>query len=168
MKREQISALQHLFYGHASVPVRKDFENAWKAVRTIAAGGGRLTSSRREWLLARMTAIGTPADVVSDVMAWDERGEPLAALFSRVAVPAEVRWSTGAWIVYEGLSVAMADGELTRSEVEAVRAAVAALDVEPGTVDALVEICREEAEIRRRRIGVLFSKRASGYRYDML
>jgi hypothetical protein len=166
--REQLSALQQLFYGHPEVPGRRDLENAWKAVKTIAAAHGPLTDNKHLFLLARMSAMGAPSEVVDTVMGWDARADHADALLGRIEVAGGVRWRTEAWIIYEGLSVAMADGELAPEELEAVCTAAASIGLSPETVDALTEVCREEAAIRRRRIEVLCSNDAACYRFDLL
>jgi hypothetical protein len=60
MNSEQIFALRQVFYGQTDVPGKADFEGAWKAVKTVAAGSGVLSESEHRCLLARMSAIGTP------------------------------------------------------------------------------------------------------------
>lgn len=167
MKREQVSALHHLFYGHDNVPGKKDFENAWKAVKAVAAGGGVLSEPERQCLLGRMSAIGTPSDVVDQVMAWDERSQRPEVLLAHVG-PRERRVLTGPWILYEGLSVAMVDGELDPGELDAVRAMATGMDLVPDTVDALTQVCGDEAALRRRRIDLLFSGGAPSLHFDQL
>ena len=168
MKREQVSALQHLFYGHGNVPAKKDFECAWKAVKAVAAGRKRLSAPKLQCLLGRMSAAGTPPEVVDHVMAWDERSERPAALLAHLSGPAEGRLLTGAWILYEGLSVALVDGELGAGELAAVRAMAKGMDLAPETVDALSQVCSDEAAIRRRRIDLLFSGGAPSLHFDQL
>ncbi len=154
---EHISTVQHLWYGHGHVPGKSDFEFSWKAIKAVVAADGRLSEPERLHLLGKMCAILTPPDVVEVVMGFDEHAETLAQLLARIDVPAEVRLGTGAWIVYEGLSVAIANGDLAAGELEAVGRAAAAMGVASETVDALTELCREEAAMRRRRIELLNS-----------
>lgn len=168
MKREQIAALHRFFYGHAEAPTKRDLEQAWRAAKAIAAGGGALSPSRRQYLLARMSALGTPPEVVEDVMAWSERPERPEAITVHLGATSEMRWGTWAWIVYEGLCVAMTEGEVGDAELGAARAVGAAMDVAPETIDALVDVCRDEASLRRRRIEVLHSTSALGFHFDQL
>jgi hypothetical protein len=162
MKREQVSALRHLFYGHAAVPAKGDLANAWKAVKVVATGAGVLREPQRLCLLGRMAALGTPADVIAEVEAYEGRADGLLARLGRTP---ELRQRTGAWILYEGLSVAMSGGEPSRGVLAAARAIATGTDTAIETLEALTEICREEAALRRRRIDVLA---AGGIRFDQL
>jgi len=175
MNREQISALRLHFFGHTDAPGRKDIEDAWKAVKAVAAAARPLGEPERLSLLARMSSIGTPTEVVEHVMSWNERAERAKALLARIAGSARVghgddvvRWRTEAWIIYAALAVAMVDGDLSDGEIGTVRSLAAGVDVTTATVDGLADVCREEAAIRRRRINLLASKSASAVRYDML
>lgn len=168
MNREQVSAQQQLFYGQPDVPSTTDLERAWKAVKTIASAAGPLTELERRCLLGRMSAMGASAAVVEHVMAFDPRSESLGAVVGGIRASARNRWLTPAWMVYEGLSVAMSDGDLEPGELDAVRRAAASLDLPPDTVEALVQVCDDEAMIRRRRIDLLFSEEAPILHYDEL
>lgn len=162
MTREQISALQHLFYGRDDVPGRRDLESGWKAAKAIAARGRGLTEGERQCLFARMSAAGTPAEVIEEVMRADDR----AALEGLAA--GELPWQTAAWILYEALSVAMAEHELGDPELEPFRQAAARLRLSDEAASALVDVCRDEAALRARRIGLLSSRLAATPRFDLL
>jgi tellurite resistance protein len=163
---EHVSAVQHLWYGHGNVPSKNDFEFSWKAVKAVAAADGELSEAERLHLLGKMCAILTPPDIVEVVMTFDEGSEAPERLLARVNVPAEVRAGAGAWIVYEALSAAIADGELASEEVQAVRRAGASMGVKPETVDALLGLCRTEASLRARRIELLQSTIETPFRFD--
>ncbi len=165
MKRGQLSALHHLNYGQRVVPERDGLENAWKAVKALAAGRGVLSAPQRSRLLGRMAAIATPPDVIDAVMAWNEQSQRPATLLARVGVPAGTRWGSAPWLIYEGLSVAMADGELPSADMEALSAVARRMNVSSETVEALAQLCRDEADLRRQRISML-SK--SGIHVDQL
>jgi hypothetical protein len=165
LPRESVAALQHLWYGHQNVPERSDFEHAWKAVKSVGACDGNLTEAERLHLLGKMSAIGTPSDVVEMVMAFDEHSGTPEELVAGIEVPDAIRPGVGAWIVYEGLSLAMSDGTLADAELDAVRKAGAAMGVLSATVDALVEQCQEEASLRERRIRTLDSTIPEQFRF---
>lgn len=165
LKPEYVGAIQHLWYGHQNVPRSSDFEYAWKAIKVAAASDGQLTERERLHLLGKMCAIGTPADVVEKVLEFDETSTTCEALLYRIDVPPEVRPGTGAWVVYEGLSVAMADGELSDGEREAVRRTAAAMGVSSEVVGALEEQVREESALRDRRLQTLFSTIPTEFRF---
>ena len=163
-KREHVSEQQQLLYGHADVPARKDLETGWKAAKAIAAGGHPLGDAARHCLIARMAAAGVPAEVVEHVMGWDERAERLEAPLARVTSA----HGTRAWILYEGLSVAIVEGGVTDGQLDAAHAVAAALDLTVDAVDELAEVCRQERDLRVRRLNLLSATSTSGYRFDLL
>lgn len=163
--REHVSAVQHLWYGHGHAPHKRDYEFSWKAVKVVASGDGELSETERLHLLGKMCAILTPADVVELVMEFDEHLESPERLLAGMNVPSAVRRGTGAWIVYEALSVAMADGELAEGELKFIHRAAATMDVPPATVDALAQQCRAEAAVREDRIRLLYSTTATESRF---
>jgi hypothetical protein len=131
----------------------------------VAAGDGVLSDVERERLLGKMCSILTPPDVVQEVMRFDEHSAAPERLVQNIRVPDEVRPGTGAWIVYEALSVAMSDGDLAAAELEGVRKVAAAMGVPSGTVDALTAFCRDEASLRARRIEILNSTIPTEFRF---
>jgi tellurite resistance protein len=165
LKPEDIGAIQYLFYGHQNVPKKSDFDHAWKAIKVVAAADGQLSETERLHLLGKMASIGTPADVVAAVMDFDVRFATCEALVAGIEVPAELRPGTGAWVVYEGLSVAMADGDLASEELEGVRRTAAAMGVPESVVDSLVEQVRQELALRERRLETLASTIPSEFRF---
>jgi hypothetical protein len=166
MKSENVAAVQYLWYGHKNVPKKSDFEFSWKAIKTIAALDGRLSEPERLCLLGKMCAILTPPDVVDLVMQFDEQSETPEQLLARIDVPQEVRAGTGAWIIYEGLSVSIADGELADEELAGLCGVAATMGVPTSTVYALHDLCKEEAALRRRRIEMLHSTISTTFRFD--
>ncbi|MBI4950892.1 MAG: hypothetical protein HY908_02585 [Myxococcales bacterium] len=165
-RHAHLSPVQHFFYGHARVPAETDLLDAWKAVKATVAAGGPLDRSARFCLHARMCATGAPPGLVSEVLTWNEASERPKALLARIA-PAE-RHATAVWVVYEALSVAMAETRLHPSVIESVCTAAVGLGTKREVVDALVDLCREEAALRRRRIDMLSLRTESGYRTDLL
>ncbi len=165
LSHEQVAALQQLWYGHQNVPKRSDFEHAWKAIKAVGTGDGQLTDTERLHLLGKMCAIGTPPDIVDVVMAFDEHSASPESLVAGIDVPDEVRAGTGAWVVYEGISLAMSDGDLAEGELDAIRRTASAMGVTAETVDALAEQCSEEAAVRERRIRTLFSTIPTDFRF---
>jgi hypothetical protein len=152
---DHVAAVRRLWYGHGYVPSKSDLEFCWKAVKAVAAGDGLLSEPERLHLLGRMCSILTPPDVIEEVMRYDERSESAQGLLARIRVPDEMRPGTGVWIVYEGVSVAISDGELAAAELNSVRRFAAAMGVRAKTADALTALCREEAAMRTRRIELL-------------
>ena len=159
-------AVQHLWYGHQNAPNSSDYEHAWKAIKAVAACDGQLSEAERLYLVGKMSAIATPPDVVRSVLAFDEGSSAVSALLDGIQVPAEYRPGVGAWVVYEALSVAMADGELAEGEAEAVRAAAEKVGVGADTVDELTYQVRQESSLRERRIELLNSTIPGDFRFE--
>jgi hypothetical protein len=166
MRPEYIGAVQYLWYGHQNVPKTSDFEFSWKAIKAIASADRDLNPEEQRILLGKMLAILTPPEVVETVMRFDARAESPHELLARVDVPSEVRAGTGAWVVYEALSVSLSDGEPGPRELDAIRDTAMTMGVAPENVGALVELCREEAAMRQRRIALLHSTIATAFRFS--
>ncbi|MCC6523676.1 MAG: hypothetical protein IT373_13555 [Polyangiaceae bacterium] len=165
-RHAHLSPVQHFFYGHARVPAATHLLDAWKAVKVTAAAAGPLDRSARFCLHARMCATGAPPGLVSEVLTWSESGQLPGTMLARI--PAAARPATAVWVVYEALSVVMAEARLRPDAIESVATAAVGLGPAREVVDALVDLCREEAALRRRRIDVLSLRTESGYRADLL
>lgn len=150
-----VKAAYQLWYGNKHLPPSPDLEPAWKAVKCVAAGDGKLSEAERAFLIGKMHALHTPEPVIEAVLAYDVRSETPGKLLARLSVPTEARASLGAWIVYEALSVALADGEIATGELDAVQRIAATMNVRSAVVDALAEIVRDEAKLRDRRVAAL-------------
>jgi len=163
---EHVSAVQFLWYGHRNVPKPSDFDYSWKAIKTVAAGDGQLTVREQVRLLGKMCAILTPPEVVGAVMEFVPGSASVTELFAGIDVPPEVRPGTGAWIVYEAVSVMSADGALTPEELLAAREAAAAMDVPADRVDTFADLCQVEEALRARRIRDLSGTIPTEFRFD--
>ena len=159
-------AVQHLWYGHQNAPNSSDYEHPWKAIKAVAACDGQLSDAERLYLVGKMTSIATPPDVVKKVLAFDEGSSAVGALLDGIQVPPDYRPGVGTWVVYEALSVAMADGELAEGETEAVRAAAEKMGVSADAVDALTYQVRQESSLRQRRIELLNSTIPGEFRFE--
>lgn len=150
-----VAATQYLWYGHRQPRDRDQLELSWKAAKAIAAGDGTLTEEEREALVGRMTATATPEPVIDAVVRWDPSAATPADLLAHLDLSAAPRLELGLWIVYEGVSIAFADGSLGLGEVDGVYDVAETMGVPPSTVEALIALCREEALLRARRIQTL-------------
>lgn len=148
-------AAHELWYGNKHLPPEADLEPAWKAVKIVAMGDGKLSDAEHRALVGKMHALHTPSSVIAAVLAYEPRGESPARLLAKLTTSAEARASLGAWIVYEALSVALGDGELAVGELDAVQKIAATMDVRSAVVDVLAAIVRDEAALRERRVGAL-------------
>lgn len=159
-------AVQHLWYGHQNAPNSADYEHAWKAIKAVAACDGQLSDAERLYLVGKMTAIATPPGVVRTVLAFDEGSSSVGELLDGIQVPPDYRRGVGTWVVYEALSVAMADGELAAGERDAVTAAAEKMGVGADTVDALTDQVRQESSVRQRRIELLNSTIPGDFHFE--
>lgn len=152
---ERAKAAYQLWYGNKHLPPAADLEPAWKAVKIVAVGDGKLSDAERHFLVGKMHALHTPPEVIAIVVAYDPRGELPARLLAKLATSPDARASLGAWIVYEALSVALADGDLATGELDVVQKIAATMDVRSSVVDTLASIVREETALRERRVAAL-------------
>ena len=155
LEPDHVAATQLLWYGHHKLRRRSELELCWKAAKAIAAGDGIVSDDERIALVGKMTATATPESVVEAVLAWDEHTETASELLAHLSLPAELRVELGTWMVYEGLSIALADGHLGFHEMEVAHEVAIAMGVPLSAVHALLPLCRDEALLRERRIRAL-------------
>jgi hypothetical protein len=155
LEPEYAAAAQHLWYGHRKLRRPSELELCWKAAKAIAAGDARLNEDERSALIGKMCATAVPQEIIDAVMAWDERTGVPAELMAHLHVTPETRLELGLWVVYEGLCVAFADGDLALGERNSVHAVAATMGVPTSTVEALITVCRDEALLRLRRVKTL-------------
>lgn len=154
---QQLAAVYNFIYGLDTVPRGNTAELGWKAVKAIATGDGKLSEPERTFLLGKMCAVMLPAASIEAVMAWDEHSSSAVELLKAIDVPEAYRRGAGAWMVYEGLSVSLADGEIAPGELASVHEIAKLMGLKPEEVEALHKVVEEEAAVRKRRIATLFS-----------
>ncbi len=152
LEPDHVAAAQLLWYGHHKVRPHSELELCWKAAKAIAAGDGTVSDDERVALVGKMTATATPESVVNAVLTWDEHTETATELLAHLRLPDDLRRELGVWMVYEGLSVGLADGHLGFGEIEIAHEVAVAMGVPLATVHALIPLCTDEATLRRRRI----------------
>ncbi|MCB9705634.1 MAG: hypothetical protein H6711_27460 [Myxococcales bacterium] len=154
-RQSHVEAVRTLWYGRQEVPRGADLGLAWRAVKAIAASDGILSGPEAECLLARMASLLTEPAVIDAVVAWDFRGVAPVELLDRVAATGADRREVGAWIIYNGLAVSVADGELADGEMAAVLDVARTMDIDEVTVATLHQLVIDEAALRRRRLAIL-------------
>jgi hypothetical protein len=152
---DHVAATQYLWYGHRNLRDTTELELCWKAAKAIAAGDAPLTEEEHDALLGKMTATAVPPSVIATVLRWDPQTATPAGLLAHLELPTAARLELGLWIVYEGISIAFADGSLGLGEIDGVYDVAETMGVPFTTVDALIALCREEALLRSRRIKTL-------------
>ena len=144
-------AAHWLWYGGRAALVVAGNEAGWRAVRLVASADGSLSDSERECLAARMVSQGA-AELVDPVLAWQAGEANLTTVLAELQLAPEARRGAGAWLIYNALCVALADGQLASTEMEAVKGVARALELEPQMVDALIGVVLDEASSRKRRL----------------
>ena len=152
-RREHHEAVLHLFFGHRAKPLPCDLDLSWRAVKAVATGDGVLSDLERNALVGLMTSLLTPPDMMDAIMDWEPAEISAAEVLAQL--PEHRRQAAGLWVVYHGLKVAVADGELAPGELESVRAVARSMDVDPDSVRSLYLLVADEAAVRRRRMDLL-------------
>eukprot|EP00593_Proboscia_inermis_P000271 CAMPEP_0171294476 /NCGR_PEP_ID=MMETSP0816-20121228/2987_1 /TAXON_ID=420281 /ORGANISM="Proboscia inermis, Strain CCAP1064/1" /LENGTH=184 /DNA_ID=CAMNT_0011766365 /DNA_START=188 /DNA_END=742 /DNA_ORIENTATION=- len=157
LRSEEVSSIQHLWFGHSNLPKDEDFSFAYKVAKCVAAVDG-LHEMEAYRLKSRMAAIGAPSHVIEEVEAFDVSSvtaKEMFDLFSKVDVPDMMKAGTAAFIAYEALSVSIGDGELSDKETKELRSSVGILGLSENIFDDLVNVVLEEEAIRKKRIGII-------------
>lgn len=125
-----------------------------KAIMACARGGGELAPAEKEWVIGYGAACGAPETTVDTLRAYEgdedvvdilERNMPVAETWGRVAV-------------FDAIRASGADEEYNDQERETVRRVATRLGVDEDVVADLEALYREEQDLKRKRIGLVFGE----------
>jgi len=153
-EEESLQLLQFYMFGHRNIPKDQDFMLAFQAAKCIAGADG-LDELEEEALLGRMAVTGCPIDVAEKVLAFDQASTTAANMFAGIEIPDHIKPITAGYLLYEGLSVSMADSELHEDELAAANEVAKSMGVTKDTVDKMAALVKEEFDTRAKRIEVL-------------
>lgn len=140
-------------YGFTSFPVGDDFESVGKAALICAKGDGTLAPAERDWQISYFSALGTPESVLKKLETYeanDDLAELLANSSERIKNLVQVD------VVYQAVKASAADGELSKPEQEKISQMAQLLGVSSEVVEQLVELHKEEEQLRQKRIKLLY------------
>jgi uncharacterized membrane protein YebE (DUF533 family) len=128
----------------------EDNRDYGRALFCAANGDGRITDAERDWILGYLRAAGHSPENIASLQAYEGTAD-IEDLFTRGVQPASKRIA-----IADAIRACGADGELADDELAAVRAIADRVDVPAEVVDELVDIYRQEQELKSRRIALVF------------
>jgi uncharacterized membrane protein YebE (DUF533 family) len=121
-----------------------------RALFCAANGDGRITDAERAWIVGYLRAAGHSPENIASLQAYEGTTD-IEDLFTRGVQPAAKRIT-----IADAIRACGADGDLGDEELAAVRAIAERIDVPAEVVDELVDIYRQEQELKSRRIALVF------------
>jgi len=139
----------------STIPRTDDFDAYSKAILICANGDGNLAPLEREWVLGYFAAFGAPDSVLEEIKSYkaDEDLEKLMAITP--ATNASRRF-----LVYDAIQACSADGQYNDRERAMVIRMAAKLGVSEDVVRQVEEICVEEAQLREKRLKLMYPEGA--------
>lgn len=139
--------------GFANLPQTEDMETINKAILICAKGDGVLAPEERNWQISFMSAKGAPQSLLEKLETY-EANDDLADLMSNASE--RVKNLVQRDIVYQAIKASAADGEYSPKEHEQICKMAELIGVSPDVVDQLVELHKEEEQLREKRIKLIF------------
>lgn len=142
--------IMNQLYGFKSIPPDENYEAFIKAVLICAKADGVLAPEERNWVVGRAASFRTPVYELAKTYSADE--DLLDVLNKASTLEKNGRRA----IIYTAILACSADGEFHPDEREKVYTMAEKLGVKKEIVDSLEQLCAEEAQVREKRIGLLF------------
>jgi tellurite resistance protein len=127
-----------------------------KAIMACARAGTDLAPAEKNWVIGYGAACGAHQATVDALEAYDG-DEDVVAIIDR-NMPVAETW--GRVAVFDAIRASSADGEYSDDERAAVRREASRLGVSEEIVEALEALYRDEQELKRRRIALVFGDAA--------
>jgi hypothetical protein len=138
--------------GFSGLPRTSDLEIYMKSLLICANGDGRITEPEREWVLGIASAMGLPDDTVERLKGYEAEDD----LNSLLAGGVETGKGAPRSLIYNAIRACMSDGELSDGELATIHQAASIMDVPEAVVGELREIVLQQAELRERRLKLVF------------
>ena len=140
-------------YGMKTIPPAQDYNAFVKAVLICAKGDGLLAPEERNWVVGRAACYYTNSEyeVAKNYPADEDLLEVLAQAPT-------LNQSGRRIIIYVAIQACAADGEYHPDEQASVRKMAKYLGIEEDVVTQIEEYCMEEAKMREKRIGLMFTE----------
>lgn len=139
--------------GFKTYPNIDDFETVGKAVLLCAQGDGVLEPAERDWQVGYFSALGVPASLLEKLDTY-EANDDLAELLANSSD--RIKNLVQRDIVYQAIKVAAADDDYSETEHEKICQMAKLLGVTSDVVDQLVELHKEEEQLRQKRIKLIY------------
>jgi uncharacterized membrane protein YebE (DUF533 family) len=121
-----------------------------RALLCAANGDGRITDAERDWIVGYLRAAGHSPENIASLQAYEGTTD-IEDLFMRGVQPGAKRIT-----IADAIRACGADGDLADEELAAVCAIAERIDVPAEVVDELIDIYRQEQELKSRRIALVF------------
>ena len=123
-----------------------------KAIMACARAKGELTDGEKDWVIGYGAACGAHQETVDELEAY-QADEEVGDILGR-NMPTALTW--GRVAIFDAIRAAGADHAYDDEEIKAVRRVARRLDVADDVVADIEALYREEQELKRRRIGLMF------------
>ncbi len=123
-----------------------------RALFCAANGDGRLTEAEHDWIVGYLRAAGHSPENIEAIQAYEGDAD-IEDLFTRGM---QLQPAAKRLCVADAIRACGADGDLAAEEIETVHGIAERLGVPADVVDELVEIYRQEQELKSRRIALAF------------
>ncbi|MFP5274775.1 TerB family tellurite resistance protein [Coleofasciculus sp.] len=140
-------------YGFTSFPNGEDFRSVGKAALICAKGDGTLAPAERDEQISYFSALGTPESVLKELEVY-EANDDLAQLLANSSD--RIKNLVQRDVVYQAIQASAADGELSEPEQNKISQMAELLGVTSEVVQQLVELHKEEEQLRQKRIKLLY------------
>ncbi|MGB3514001.1 MAG: hypothetical protein WBA93_33305 [Microcoleaceae cyanobacterium] len=141
-------------YGFNMVPDRdEDWATVGKATLVCAKGDGVLAPAERDWQISYFSALGAPEFVLKELETY-EANDDLVEIFENSSD--RIKNLVQKDVVYQAIKASAADGEYSEGEHEKICKMAKLLGVTSEEVDQLVELRKEEEQLRQKRIKLIY------------
>ncbi|MEQ9369901.1 MAG: TerB family tellurite resistance protein [Coleofasciculus chthonoplastes F3-SA18-01] len=118
-----------------------------------AKGDGTLAPAERDRQISYFSALGTPESVIKELEVYEANDE-LADLLANSSE--RIKNLVQRDVVYQAIKASAADGELSEAEQNKISQMAELLGVASEVVEQLVELHKEEEQLRQKRIKLLY------------
>ena len=143
--------------GFKKFPASDNYEADWaavaKATLICAKGDGVLAPAERDWQISFFSALGAPESVLEEMETY-EADDDLAKILETSSD--HIKNLVQRDVVYQAIKASAADGEYSEAEHEKICKMAKLLGVTSEEVDQLVELHKEEEQLRTKRIKLIF------------
>lgn len=133
------------------IPGLPAFDSYFKAMLICANGDNELTEAERDWVVGHASAFGAPDEMIEEFKTYQADEDIDAVIYRDTVANAGRRY-----LVYDAIEACSADGEYSNGERETVTKMAAKLGVDAEIVKQIEEIYTQEAELREKRLALLF------------
>lgn len=139
--------------GFTTFPNVEDSETVNKAILVCAKGDGVLDPAERDWQLGFVSACGAPESLLKKLETY-EANDDLAELLANSSD--RIKNLVQRDIVYQAIKASAAEGDYSEQEHEKICQMAKLLGVTSEVVEQLVELHKEEEQLREKRIKLIF------------